>query len=232
MPDFEEIYSQHGDVYDALVSREDYEDNLLKTLQSITPLAGIDVVEFGAGTGRLTRLLVPAVRSILAFDASAHMLEVARRRLTDMGMENWRLEVARNDSLPVENVSADLAIEGWNFGHSVGWYPESWREEIGKALGEMYRALRPGGTAVIIESMSTGSETPKPPTEGLATFYQWLEAEEGFQSTTVRTDYRFASLAEADTLVRFFFGDELADRIVEEQLTILPECTGVWWKRV
>jgi len=34
----------------------------------------LDVVEFGAGTGRITRLLAPEVQSIRAFDASEHML--------------------------------------------------------------------------------------------------------------------------------------------------------------
>jgi hypothetical protein len=45
-----------------------------------------------------------------------------------------------------------------------------------------------------------------------------------------RTDYRFMTVAEADMLTRFFFGDELADRIVRENRMILPECTGFWWK--
>ena len=231
MPTFEEIYAHHADVYDALVSREDYQNNLFKTLENIVPLAGLDVVEFGAGTGRLTRLLVPVVQSIRAFDASAHMLEVARRRLHDMGPENWSLEVAPNNALPVEDASADLAIEGWSFGHAVGWFPERWREEIGAAIGEMERVLRPEGTAILIETMSTGSEVPIPPSEGLAEFYRWLEQEQGFEYAFARTDYRFMTVAEADMLTRFFFGDELADRIVRENRMILPECTGFWWKK-
>ena len=231
MPTFEEIYAQHADVYDALVLREDYQNNLFKTLESIVPLAGLDVVEFGAGTGRLTRLLAPVVNSIRAFDASAHMLEVARRRLHEMGLENWSLAVAPNTALPVEDASADLALEGWSFGHAVGWFPDRWREEIGAAIGEMERVLRSEGTAILIETMGTGSEVPIPPTEGLAELYRWLEQAQGFEYTFARTDYRFMTVAEADTLTRFFFGDELADRIVRENMMILPECTGFWWKK-
>jgi len=104
-------------------------------------------------------------------------------------------------------------------------------EEL-KALAEMFRVLRPGGTAIILETMGTGQAEPFPPTEGLAAFYRWLQNEHGFQTTSIRTDYQFESPAEGQALLRFFFGDELADRIVEEQLTILPECTGVWWKRM
>jgi hypothetical protein len=53
--------------------------------------------------------------------------------------------------------------------------------------------------------------------------------EAGFKSTWIRTDYRFASLDEAEALTRFFFGDELAARVVANEWVILPECTGIWW---
>ncbi|MBN1311052.1 MAG: hypothetical protein JXB30_06495 [Anaerolineae bacterium] len=41
--------------------------------------------------------------------------------------------------------------------------------------------------------------------------------------------YRFESLGEAEELPRFFFGEALADRVVQEELLVVPECTGVWW---
>ena len=54
---FQDIYANQADSYEAMVAREDYEGNILKTLQGIRPLEGLDVIEFGAGTGRLTLLL-------------------------------------------------------------------------------------------------------------------------------------------------------------------------------
>jgi ubiquinone/menaquinone biosynthesis C-methylase UbiE len=232
MPTFEEIYAVHADDYDRLVAREDYQNNILAALREICPLEGAEVVEFGAGTGRLTRLLAPLAKRIRAFDASAHMLGVAEETLRQMGGSNWSLGVAENKNIPVESGAADLSIEGWSFGHATGWYPDTWHEEIGAALGEMRRVLRPGGTAVLLETMTTGSETPRPPSDGLAAFYSWLEKEQGFASKTIRTDYKFESLEEADRLTRFFFGDELADRVLCENKVILPECTGIWWRRV
>jgi len=50
-----------------------------------------------------------------------------------------------------------------------------------------------------------------------------------FSRVRIRTGYRFESLAEAEDLTRFFFGDALADRAASEGLVILPECTGMWW---
>lgn len=34
---------------------------------------------------------------------------------------------------------------------------------------------------------------------------------------------------EVEKLTRFFFGDELSDRVVKESLIQLPECAGIWW---
>lgn len=232
MPTFEEIYAQHADLYDALVMREDYQGNILPALQAIRPLAGLDVIEFGAGTGRLTCLLAPIVKTIHAFDASEHMLDVAIARLCELGRDNWWADVADNRALPVADASADLSIQGWSFGHFCGWFPERWRYEIGRAVNEMLRVLRPEGVAVILETLGTGSETPQPPNDDLAAYYAWLEDDMGFSSTWIRTDYRFESLEEAETLTRFFFGDELAEAVVQNNWVILPECTGVWWREV
>jgi ubiquinone/menaquinone biosynthesis C-methylase UbiE len=170
------------------------------------------------------------VKSITAFDGSKAMLDIAIAKLQKGGFSNWRAEVADNRTIPVPDASADIAIEGWSFGHFQGWYPDSWREEAGKALAEMQRVLRPGGTAILLETMGTGRETPKPPTPGLADFFAWLEDRQGFSSTWIRTDYKFDSLAETEQLTRFFFGDELANTALAKHWVILPECTGIWWK--
>lgn len=51
----------------------------------------------------------------------------------------------------------------------------------------------------------------------------------GFQTDWIRTDYNFESMREAMDLSNFFFGDELACKVEQNQWKILPECTGVLW---
>lgn len=228
---FLEIYRSKAAQYDRLVSHEDYQGNLLTALEGICALREMDVVEFGAGTGRLTRMLVPRVRRVSAFDMSAHMLSTAQSALNLIG-SNWSIAVADNRQMPVRAATAGLTIAGWSFGHAPSWYGVSWRNEIALMVGEMQRILKPGGTAIIIETMGTGNEKPLPPTDYLAAYYRLLENQYGFSSTWIRTDYRFESVEVAEESTRFFFGDELADRIVREEITILPECTGIWWKHV
>ncbi|HUT15961.1 MAG TPA: class I SAM-dependent methyltransferase, partial [Anaerolineae bacterium] len=163
MTDLRDIYNRHADRYQVLVSREDHQHNILPALNRITPLAGLDVIELGAGTGRLTTMLVPVVGTIQAFDASQPMLDVAIARLEQSPLHNWSVDVADHRSLPVEDGVADLVISGWSIVYMVVWNEKSWRVELGKALAEMRRVLRTGGTIVVLETMGTGYETPHPP---------------------------------------------------------------------
>ncbi len=228
MTDFKTIYTTQAAQYEALVSCEDYQGNILPALQQIRPFSGLTVVELGAGTGRLTRLLAPLVQQIHAFDLSAHMLRLGRQQNHSDAPPTW--SVADNRQLPLKNKTADVVIAGWSLGHSVDWYPQSWQQEIGQALAEMKRVVRPGGCLILLETLGTGQETPHPPTAGLAAFYHWLQTAHGFNHTWIRTDYRFETAEHAAQLTRFFFGNDLADHILRENITILPECTGIWWK--
>lgn len=227
MPDYQLIYQTRAQDYHRLVSAEDYQGNLLPALESISVLKNTNVVEFGAGTGRVTALLLPLVKSIIFTDISAHMLTVARNMLGYY--DHTCPVVADNYAMPLRSAIADITIAGWSFGHATDWQAEDWQTAIGQAINEMLRLLRPSGTAIIIETLGTGSTTPHPPNETLATYYHWLEKEQGFAHKSIHTDYQFATLEEAERLTRFFFGDELAERVVRERLLILPECTGLWW---
>jgi hypothetical protein len=96
----------------------------------------------------------------------------------------------------------------------------------------MQRILRPGGVFILLETLGTGFEEPTPPTDYLAELYDWWTQTYQLNHTWIRTDYQFQSPEEGAYLTRFFFGDELANRILADQMTILPECTGIWWGTV
>ena len=228
MPDFETIYRERAAEYDRLVAREDYQEHILRALSNIRRLDDVDVVELGAGTGRLTRLLAPHVRSVAAFDQSMAMLRVAAGAFPASLRSNWQLAAGDNRRVPVKDGLADVCIAGWSLGHATGWYPQTWPVEIDLALREMRRVLRRDGTIIILETLGTGRETPQPPNDALAAYYRLLEEKHGCVSRWIRTDYRFESVAEAESLTRFFFGAELADRVARESLVIVPECTGLW----
>lgn len=226
MPDHKAIYNREADNYERLVSREDHQGNILKAIRQVIDPANLDVIELGAGTGRLTCMLAPLARSITAYDSAAAMLEVAKGRLAAMGLQNWHAEVADHRQLPAADGCADLAISGWSICYLVDWNRADWKLELSKGLAEMARVVKPGGTMIIIETQGTGFESPHPP-EHLIEYFKYLD-EQGWKKTWFRTDYKFKDKAEAKELTSFFFGQDLADRFDSEYL---PECTGLWWKK-
>ena len=224
------IYQTDADRYEALVSQEDYQGNIMKALKEIVDPSGLDVLDLGAGTGRLTLLLAPRARSVRAFDVSAEMLRVCRERLVTSGFSNWSVNVVDHRALPVVDHSVDLVVSGWSVAYLHVWHPETWQDELEKWLGEMKRVLRRGSFIVLFESLGTGYESPNK-LEHLKEYYGWLD-KIGFQNKWIRTDYKFESIEVAEELSRFFFGDELADQVKANKWAVLPECTGVWWMKI
>jgi len=227
MPTHAEIYLGEARQYEALVSREDYQGNILKVLDEIVDVDGIDALDLGAGTGRLAGLLAPRVRSLRAFDLSAHMLGLCRDKLRRSGLEDWVTAVADHRQLPLSSHCADLIVSGWSVSYVAIWRPERWREELDAWYREAKRVLRRGGLIVLFESLGTGNETPQPLAH-LQHVYRWLDGT-GFRQEWIRTDYRFDSFEQAAEIAGFFFGEEIKQRILKKKLSILPECTGVYW---
>lgn len=232
MPDYAAIYAQHAQEYDALVSREDYENHLIELISRHVQMYDTVVVESGAGTGRLTRLLSDHVEHIHAFDASAHMLEVAAQRLATTDKQNWSFDVATHHALPVSSGSADFFISGWSMCYAYLWPEGEPEASLLAALREAERVVRSGGCIILLETMGTGCTAPCPP-DVLAPYFTLLNRH-GFETEWFRTDYRFTSRQEAERLTAFFFGEAMLAHIDEtpDGKAYLPECTGIWWKYV
>ena len=226
---FIDIYTAQAAAYHRMIAPEDVDGNLLPAIEKITSLRGKRILDLGTGSGRLPLLFFGSqAGELIGVDLHAAMLAEHQRQRQQRG-GRWSLLQADMRRLPLPDGWADVVIAGWAIGHLVGWHGDRWRNEVQQVLAEMQRLFAPGGALIILETLSTGSLTPKPPTDGLARYYNWLETALGFERQEIRTDYQFASPAEGAYLTRFFFGDELADRILRDELTILPECTGIWW---
>jgi ubiquinone/menaquinone biosynthesis C-methylase UbiE len=228
MPDFREIYAHEAERYHRLVCAEDHRGELPRALARVAPLDGARVLEVGMGTGRVTRLLLEAGASVVGYEASAAMLAVARQHLGNR-FHAVQADV-REVSLP--SGSADVALAGWTLGHFCEWYAPRSLNEIGAVLEKMTGALAPGGTLIVIETLGTGSERPGAPSAALADYYAWLEGEIGMQREELCTDYRFESPEAAALALEFFFGRELSERVRASGSGIVPEWTGLWWKKL
>jgi len=228
--DARDIYSRHAAEYDELVRAEDADGHLLPALLELVPLRDNCVVEVGAGTGRVTELLLDAGAQVWATEREPAMLAVARERLRNRTRVDFVLADA--DQLPLPDGSADVGVAAWVFGHFRFWELDAWREQIGASLDELARVVKPGGTLVVIETLGTGFTEPAPPAPELAEYYAWLESDRGFRRHAVRTDYAFDSVPEAVRILGFFFGEQMAVHVAERASRRVPECTGLWSMRL
>lgn len=101
------------------------------------PLVGrapLDVLDLGAGTGKLTRALVQAGHRVTAVDPSEGMLAVLTRALPQV-----RVVVAPAERLPLDDQSLDVVTV------AQAWH---WLDQAA-AAAECARVLRPGGLLAV-----------------------------------------------------------------------------------
>jgi 2-polyprenyl-3-methyl-5-hydroxy-6-metoxy-1,4-benzoquinol methylase len=127
-----EIYRRFAAHYELLVSRQDHAGNIERAIRALDVFRpDADVVELGAGTGRLTRMVAPWVRSIHAFDSSSHMLQLARERMpsappssstttstTATAIASCTFSLGNNrevSAFGLEPASADVVLAGTTF---------------------------------------------------------------------------------------------------------------------
>jgi SAM-dependent methyltransferase len=98
---------------------------------ALSPAPGCDVLDLGAGTGKLTEALVarPGVR-VTAVDPDPAMLAQLRQRLPDVAAREGFAE-----AIPLPDASVDAVLAG----QAVHWF------DLDRALPEIARVLRPGG---------------------------------------------------------------------------------------
>jgi ubiquinone/menaquinone biosynthesis C-methylase UbiE len=229
MDHFRHIYTSRAADYHRMIAVEDVDGRLAATLRRLAPWAGKRVLDLGTGTGRLPLLMAREAALVVGVDLHWDMLREQRVQRQGAG-GGWPLVQADMRALPFPAACADVVTAGWSIGYLRGWHPDDWRDHIGAVLAEMLRVAAPDGALVIMETMTTGSLTPAPPTEGLAEYYAWLEGIWGFERHVIATDYAFASVDEAVAHTEFFFGPELAGQIRANGWARLPEWTGVWIK--
>ena len=100
------------------------------------------VGDLGCGTGQLTAALAPFVRHVIAVDASAAMLQAAKKRLN--GFENVELRRGDLEALPIDNGRLDAATLGLVLHHLP---------EPDRALAEVARVLKPRGRLLIVDML-------------------------------------------------------------------------------
>ncbi len=214
-----------------MIEAEDVHQNIFAEIQRLTPIHGKKVVDLGTGTGRIPILFGDLPAEMIGIDLYGDMLR-QNRAVRHCSGGTWDLVQADMRVIPLSPACADIVTAGWSIGHLRAWHPQDWQTQMGRILREMQRLGKRGGMLIILETMTTGSLSPAPPTPELAEYYSWLEQEWGFTCQVLQTDYDFASVEDAVQKTEFFFGKDLAGLIRKNGWSRLPEWTGIWSKGV
>jgi SAM-dependent methyltransferase len=106
-------------------------------LPLIAALPAGRALDAACGTGRVSAHLAAAGHDVLGVDTTPEMLERARAKVPGAQFVDGRLE-----ALPVDDASFDLAICSLALDHC---------SEAGPAIGELARAVRPGGRVILTD---------------------------------------------------------------------------------
>src|SRR5258707_8011277 len=106
------------------------------------------VGDLGCGTGQVSASLAPFVGRVIAVDASAAMLQAAKKRLH--GFDNVDLRRGDLEALPIDKGQLDAATMMLVLHH----VPEPPR-----ALAEVARVLKPGGRLIMVDMLPHDRES-------------------------------------------------------------------------
>ena len=123
-------FDRAAEIYEA--SRPSYPREAVDWL---VPAGAKRVLDLGAGTGKLTRLLLDRALDIVAVDPSAQMLGVFERSLHGIPTH-----LGSGEDIPLGDASVDAVVSG------QAWH---WVDPV-RAVPEVARVLRPGGTLGLV----------------------------------------------------------------------------------
>lgn len=140
-PPFDEKTAQR---VEAVYSSSDEKKNRALVLKELDPQAGESVLDLGSGPGFYLSEIAKAVGPsgiVCGVDSSAPMLDLAERRCSDM--PQVILKEGEATALPAGDGEFDAALVTQVY---------EYVPDIPGAVSELYRVLRPGGRAVILDT--------------------------------------------------------------------------------
>ena len=122
------------------------EFGLLKAELADKPTAR--VLDLGCGAGHVSFHVAALVNDVVAYDLSQQMLDVVNLAAADRGLNNISTVCGAAERLPFADGEFDYVLSRYSAHH---W------SDLGLALREVLRVLKPGGAAAFIDVLSPGS---------------------------------------------------------------------------
>lgn len=123
---FDWLSARHPDLYHKFALSS---VGLVVKLNTLVDLSDLDVLDVGAGTGRITQGVAQKARRVTAVDIFESVVEYGNRLVHQAGLENVAYVRGDNARLPLVDNSFDVAVCAWAAIH----------------YAETYRVLKPNG---------------------------------------------------------------------------------------
>ncbi|MBO3274555.1 class I SAM-dependent methyltransferase [Pseudomonas schmalbachii] len=115
--------------------------------ERLSATSGARVLDLGCGAGHVSFHVAPLAGEVIAYDLSAEMLDVVASAAAERGLDNIRTEQGVAERLPFAGGEFDFVFSRYSAHH--------WRD-VGQALREVRRVLKPGGVAAFIDVVAPG----------------------------------------------------------------------------
>jgi demethylmenaquinone methyltransferase/2-methoxy-6-polyprenyl-1,4-benzoquinol methylase len=203
-----DYYSRRAHEYDRIYERPERQADLAELRRTVVGwLRGRRVLEIACGTGYWTEVLAPVVSSLVATDASAGVLEVARSRLASSSDPPIFREA---DAFDLASVPGDFDAVAAGF-----WLSHLARAEIPRWRDALHERLGAGARVVLFDNrFAEGSSSP---------ISRWDESGDSFQ---VR---RLESGEEHEVRKNFFEEPELQQRFSPGATELLVHESTYYW---
>ncbi|HEC1649592.1 class I SAM-dependent methyltransferase [Yersinia frederiksenii] len=143
------VERQFGDQANAYLTSEVHAQgkDLQRLAMLLQPHGDAHLLDLGCGAGHASFAAAAAVKSVVSYDLSAQMLQVVSQAAADKGLTNIVVQQGLAESLPFDDHSFDIVISRYSAHH---WH------DVGQALREVKRVLRPGGRVIFMDVVSPG----------------------------------------------------------------------------
>lgn len=168
--------------------------DLQRLAERLSAFPHASVLDMGCGAGHASFIAAQNVKQVVAYDLSSQMLDVVAQAAKEKGLANITTRQGYAESLPFEDAVFDVVISRYSAHH---WH------DVGRALREVNRVLKPGGVLIIMDVMSPGH-----PVRDI-----WLQTVEALRDTSHVRNYSsgewLALMNDANLIVDSLITDRL-----------------------
>lgn len=144
--------------------------DLVRLAERLFGASDAKVLDMGCGAGHASFVAAQHVKEVIAYDLSEKMLAVVCESADERGYHHLSTQQGYAESLPFADATFDIVISRYSAHH---WH------DVGSALREVCRVLKPGGRVIFMDVSAPGNPV----------LDIWLQTVEALRDTSHVRDY-------------------------------------------